>query len=221
MDSQPNSAATLDELIAAVKFAQRHSEQHRNLHGWLVTGHFIFGGLAVAVWVVALICKLAGHQIGDRLTDEYFFSLMTSVMFFAVGTLMIEYMRGDIFAQALGRVLAGCGLFVMSAQGYEFMQESRAVEMEASILAKSRPVGEYQPASYLREVEMNGFRVSWEKEHSDGRGRAMFSVRGQRAGETDCTSASGGRLDSLLGRKPGRAASTDAEHTSTDGRRSL
>lgn len=77
------------------------------------------------------------------------------------------------------------------------------------------------PVRQLREASMDGFTVSWEKENDDGRGRAVFAVRGQRAIETDRTPTSGGGLDSMLGREPRRATSAATEHPSADGGRSL
>ena len=205
MESDLGTVA-VKELQSVVREIQRHGIRN-NASNWIVTFHFIFGGASIAAWLVVLCCKIAGYQLGDQLVSQYLFSLATSVMLFAVGTLMIEQMRGDLPAAVLGRMLAGCGLFVMSAQGYEFMQKSRLCEFNMELMAKQHSAKEveYQPVSYLREAEHNGFKVSWESEYSDGRSRPMFS-----AGRCSTTSdvgiaAKGGSVHRVPRSEPGTA----------------
>lgn len=216
MDSQQITTATIDGLMSAVKQAQRHT-QTRSGHPVWVAAHFIFGGLASTAFITVILCRLAGHQIGDDLTDKYVFSLVTSVLLFAVGTLMIEQLKGDLFGGFLGRALAGCGLFVMSAQGYEFMQQARACEVQHEILAKAKPVNDTTFVALRSAILKNGLTVEWESD-SDGRTRPV-SIANR------CSAASGDRVecgvadiyrqsgspDPMPRGKPGRATSTNGD----------
>lgn len=215
MDSQQTTAAAIDGLMSAVKQVQRHTQARRGHPVW-VAAHFAFGGLASTAFIAVILCRLAGHQIGDELTDKYVFSLVTSVLLFAVGTLMIEQLKGDLFGGFLGRSLAGCGLFVMSAQGYEFMQQTRACEVQHDLLAreKAKPVSETTFVA-LRSIELaNGMCVEWE--HENGRSRPV-SVTNRRtfAGGNRVQSSladddrESRRIDCLPGRAPGGAASAN------------
>ena len=185
MDSQYSTAA-IDELMTVVRQVQRKTAA-RTGNPLFVAIHFVFGGLAVVAFAVVVLCRLAGHQLGDELTDKYVFSLATSVLFFAVGTLMIERLQGDVFGGFLGRALALCGLFVMSAQGYEFMQKTRACEVQHEILAKAKPVSDATFVALRSAILKNGLTVEWESD-SDGRTRPV-SIANR------CSSASGDRVE--------------------------
>lgn len=165
MDSQYSTAA-IDELMSVVRQVQKKTQRNTGNPVFIIA-HFIFGGLASVAFVAVILCRLAGHQIGDELTDRYVFSLVTSVLLFAVGTLMIEQLKGDLFGGFLGRALAGCGLFVMSTQCYEFMQKTRACEVQHELLArqKANPVSDIATlVSLHRQVVVDGITIDWESD---------------------------------------------------------
>ena len=173
MDSQYSTAA-IDELMSVVRQVQKKTQRTTGNPVFIVA-HFIFGGLASVAFVAVILCRLAGHQIGDELTDRYVFSLVTSVLLFAVGTLMIEQLKGDLFGGFLGRALAGCGLFVMSTQCYEFMQKTRACEVQHELLARQKATGVNQFVSMTDyEFQTERSNVKWSTE--DGRRRPMSVV---------------------------------------------
>lgn len=176
MDSQYSTAA-IDELMSVVRQVQKKTQRNTGNPVFIVA-HFIFGGLASVAFVAVILCRLAGHQIGDELTDRYVFSLVTSVLLFAVGTLMIEQLKGDLFGGFLGRALAGCGLFVMSAQSYEFMEKTRACEIQAELLARQQanPVSDTATlVSLHRQVSFDGITVDWESNESAKSGSGTVS----------------------------------------------
>lgn len=208
MDSQYSTAA-IDELMTVVRHVQQRTEK-RTGNPVFVAAHFVFGGVAVAAFAVVVLCRLAGHQIGDELTDRYVFSLVTSVLLFAVGTLMIERLPGDMFGGFLGRALAGCGLFVMSAQGYEFMQKTRACEVQHEILAKARPVSDATFVALRSMTCKNGAVIEWECD-DDGRTRPVSVTRGR-------SSASGNRIQSSLANADGQGGSFDQVPRGASGR---
>ncbi len=215
MDSQ---SATIDGLMDAISKVQRRT-QRRLGNPVFVVAHFVFGGVAVVAFLSVMLCRLAGHQIGDELTNEYVTSLATSVLFFAVGTLMIERMHGDVFGGFLGRALAGCGLFVMSVQGYEFMQKTKACEIEHQLLAKQKatPVSETATFVALRSIELsNGMCVEWE--HENGRSRPVSITDRRTVASRDriqpSTANSGRasrRVDSLPRRTSGITTGTNGD----------
>lgn len=178
MDSQYSTAA-IDELMSVVRQVQKKTQRNTGNPVFIVA-HFIFGGLASVAFVAVILCRLAGHQIGDELTDRYVFSLVTSVLLFAVGTLMIEQLKGDLFGGFLGRALAGCGLFVMSAQSYEFMEKTRACEIQAELLARQQATGVSDTTFVaLRSMTCkNGAVIEWECD-DDGRNRPVSVARGR------------------------------------------
>ena len=187
MDSQYSTAA-IDELMSVVRQVQKKTQRNTG-NSVFIVAHFIFGGLASLAFVAVILCRLAGHQIGDELTDRYVFSLVTSVLLFAVGTLMIEQLKGDLFGGFLGRALAGCGLFVMSTQCYEFMQKTRACEVQHELLVrqKSNPVSDTTFVALRSAILKNGLTVEWESD-SDGRTRPV-SIANR------CSTASGDRVE--------------------------
>lgn len=200
MDSQYSTAA-INELMSVVRQVQQ-KKAARAGNPIFVAIHFVFGGLAVVTFCVVVLCRLAGYQIGDELTDKYVFSLATSVLFFAVGTLMIERLPGDVFGGFLGRALAGCGLFVMSAQGYEFMQQTRACEVQHELLAreKARPVSETTFVALRSMTCKNGAVIEWECDDV-GRTRPVSVARGR-------SSASRDRVQSSLANTDGQSRGT-------------
>lgn len=205
MESDLGTVA-VKELQSVVREIQRHGIRN-NAGNWIVAFHFAFGGVSIAAWLVVLCCKIAGYQLGDELVSQYLFSLATSVMLFAVGTLMIEQMRGDLPAAVLGRMLAGCGLFVMSAQGYEFMQKSRLCEFNMELMAKQHSAKDVaDPAMFFREITSKNLTVSFEsKDDGNGWGRPVLSGgRCSLRGDDRPSSESRG-ADSLLRRTPAGA----------------
>lgn len=201
MDSQYSTAA-IDELMSVVRQVQKKTQRNTGNPVFIVA-HFIFGGLASVAFVAVILCRLAGHQIGDELTDTYVFSLVTSVLLFAVGTLMIEQLKGDLFGGFLGRALAGCGLFVMSTQCYEFMQKTRACEVQHELLArqKANPVSDVATFVALRSMTCkNGAVIEWECDDV-GRTRPVSVARGR-------SSASRDRIQSSLTDADGQSRGT-------------
>jgi len=204
MDSEARVAVSESEIMDLLKAV--HERNQTRISSGLVLLHSVFAAVAVFAFACVVVMRLCG-VLDSSIVHKYVFACVTSVMFFAVGTFMVEYMRNDLFAGTLGRLLAACGLFVMSAQGYEFMQKSRLSELNMELMAnqaKAKPV-EYQPVSYLREAEHNGFKVSWESEHSDGRSRPVFSAgRCSTTGDVGIT-AKGGSVHCVPGRTSGTA----------------
>lgn len=210
MDSQYSTAA-IDELMSVVRQVQQKTQRNTGNPVFIVA-HFIFGGLASVAFVAVILCRLAGHQIGDELTDRYVFSLVTSVLLFAVGTLMIEQLKGDLFGGFLGRALAGCGLFVMSTQCYEFMQKTRACEVQHELLARQKadPVSETTFVALRSMTCKNGAVIEWECD-DDGRTRPVSVARGRSSAGRDRIQSSLANTDGQsrgAAEMPGRASGT-------------
>ena len=197
MDSQYSTAA-IDELMSVVRQVQKKTQRNTG-NPVFVTIHFVLAGLAVVAFAAVVLCRLVGYQIGDELTDKYVFSLVTSVLFFAVGTLMIERLSGDVFGGFLGRALALCGLFVMSTQCYEFMQKTRACEVQHELLArqKANPVSNTATlVSLHRQVVVDGITIDWESDEpakSTGSGSVSGVCAKMGSGKTGV--AGSGRVD--------------------------
>jgi hypothetical protein len=204
MDSEAGVADSESEIMDLLKAV--HERNQTRISSGLVLLHSVFAAVAVFAFACVVVMRLCG-VLDNSIVHKYLFACVTSVMFFAVGTFMVEYMRNDLFGGTLGRLLAACGLFVMSAQGYEFMQKSRAIEIEASILAKARPVSDEQ--TFIREITNQHFTVSFEsKEDGNGWGRPVFSARGRSCSEDAGTARASRTADRLL-----RAESTGTATT--------
>ena len=217
MDSQYSTAA-ISELMSAVRQVQKKTQRNTG-NPVFVTIHFVLAGLAVVAFAAVVLCRLVGYQIGDELTDKYVFSLVTSVLFFAVGTLMIERLSGDVFGGFLGRALALCGLFVMSTQCYEFMQKTRACEVQHELLAreKARPVSDTTFVAVRSMTCKNGAVIEWECDDvgrtrpvSVARGRSSAGREQLQSSFADADGQSRGTAEMPRG-APGRATGTNGD----------
>ena len=218
MDGQYSTAA-IDELMSVVRKVQEQAKTQAKMP-LVVRVHFAFAGLACAAFAVSVLAKVAGLSTGDEYTDKFGFSCITSVMFFAVGSLMIERKRGELAGGAIGRALVACGLWVMSAQSYEFMQKAKSCEIQHDLLAKRKAT----PVSQFVSLQEYEFRtpkscVKWSKEND--RRPGPVSVVYRRTGFTvDATGRSvggnpvqHGTIIGLPGGAPDRPASTDGSQS--------
>lgn len=160
--------------------------------------------LCVVVWSLR-----ATSYFGDALEAQYWAACAFAAMSFGVGTLMVELFRGDIVGASLGRVLVGLSVLIMAAKAHEFMEQAQ--ECWIANVQQAKPV-EYMPVSYVREIEHNGMRVSYEtkREPRDGRFWSVQSVLGSCAGANGSTAGSDGGGDTVRGGAQRRStAATD------------
>ena len=210
MDGQQYSTAAIDELMSVVRRVQQQAKAQAEMP-LVVCVHFAFAGLACAAFAASVLAKVAGLSTGDEYTDKFGFSCITSIMFFAVGSLMIERKRGELAGGVIGRALVACGLWVMSAQSYEFMQKAKSCEIQQDLLAKRKatPVSDVQFVA-LRSMQCkNGMVIEWEP-CDDGTTRPVSVARG-------CSWASRDRVQSGIADANGQGGGVDSMPRGTSG----
>lgn len=186
-----------DDVIDTIRWEQRRAVEHRiRVARIFALLQLAFLGVSLSAWAACLVGRLSGLLPVDELTQRYIMSLTSSLMLFAVGTAIIEQFRGDMVGGFLGRALAGVGLFVMAAHGYELLQKATACEMWSKV-QESKGVANYGVAE-VAEVIMetpSGMAVSWTAidrkvtgptavtaNRGDGRRRSMPNLRGSFGG---------------------------------------
>lgn len=220
MDGETMSVARdmQDDVIETIRWEQQRAIEHRiRVARIFALLQLAFLGVSLSAWAACLVGRLSGLLPVDELTQRYIMSLTSSLMLFAVGTAIIEQFRGDMVGGFLGRALAGVGLFVMAAHGYELLQKATAVQIWAQN-QQAKPVANEAIYTTVMAITPAGTEIDWR--NKDGRwDRSVPVVYRQRGPKSVGTGRSNTgiyqrseRPDSLPGGASGESTSADGSN---------